>query len=430
MAIIVALPALLYAPVAADTGLSLSDAITLSLDYNYGVKSARYDSAAAAFNYMKAKTLRFPTLSLEARSNFIDEVPSLELPFMNIEIGSKENYQADFRLSMPLYTGGRLSNGINIERENSRAEAAKLRAEELLTAYDCRRIYLQLMMAQSSVNIAGASLERVKIIEQDVRNLYDNGLADSIDVLEAALAVEKGRQVLNRQETVHKIAMASLYRITGLDRAGPIHPTENIQAPREPDFLSQQEPPEIKRAELERLRHLARAADFAASLSQAEYFPALGGFAGYSAGKPNLDMFNKNWNDYFTIGLTLNWEFNLGGKTGKSRAAARRRALSARMAEKELLDGLLLRYETAASNLEHAYCVIQISGREYDLAGRRFNLASQKQKAGRLSVNRLLEMEAELTATEQQYRASIIQYYLAEADYLYALGSPEIFGGL
>jgi outer membrane protein TolC len=57
-------------------------------------------------------------------------------------------------------------------------------------------------------------------------------------------------------------------------------------------------------------------------------------------------------------------------------------------------------------------------------------LAEDKQKAGQMTVNRLLELEAELTETEQQFEAARLKYFAAVTDYLYAVGSDAIWGGL
>lgn len=90
----------------------------------------------------------------------------------------------------------------------------------------------------------------------------------------------------------------------------------------------------------------------------------------------------------------------------------------------------MLQVKVGLANLKYAYRAFAISQEEYDISKRKFRLAKEKQKAGYMSVNRLLELEAELTATEQLYHASEINYYIKQNEYLYTLGSPGIYGGL
>lgn len=430
MILLLSVQVILPGPSAAqEIDLSLSDAITRALDYNFGIKASVFDSAAANSVHQEALAARLPTLSLDTRTGLVDNIPEADFGFKKIELGMKETYQADFKLSLPLFTGGKITSSIRIARENILAEKAVLESERLVTAFDCRKAYLQLLLTDASLKIAKASKERISIIRQNVQNMYETGLADSIDILEAALAVEQVKENLDRQEANYRIALNSLRNLTGLDSRTVVNVTEVAQPLTEPRYSSKEDL-QINRPELKQLQHLVQLAEHSVSSSQADYFPTLSGYAGYSVGKPNRDMFNKDWDSYFNCGLTLNWRFNLGRQTLRRTEAARQQAEAAKAKYSDMRNNLDLLTESAFENLGHALNLISITAREFDIAGRRFKLAEDKQKAGRLTINRLLEMEADLTATEQRYQSIIIQYYLAETELLYAIGSPKIFGGL
>jgi outer membrane protein TolC len=414
---------------AAQTKLTLAEAVDRSEEYNLSIHAARYDSAAAALTFSSAQADRMPVLSLAARSSFIDETYSIETPFFSQEIGSKDNYQADIILSLPIYTGGRLSNRIGIENENYKAILQDLIATRLSSAYHCRQAYLNVLAVENTRKASESSMDRIRIIVHDVNNLFANGMADSIDVLEADLAFQKGEQQLLLQETRSSNAIVALARLIGLADGEEIILTETIRMPTEPDF-PQSPGPEIDRPELIRFDHLIAAADRAAEIERSPVLQALSSFAGYSYGKPNRDWFGNTWNDNFIVGLTFDWEFNLGDKSSKRIQAAKNQAASVRMTRSRLRDALLTQRDIAVNNLDLAYRTYEIVAREFEIASRRFQLAELRQEAGQISVNRLLEMEADLTATEQQYQAAIVQYYLAENEYLYAIGSRKIFGGL
>ena len=413
---------------AEDKTLSLSEAINLALVYDAGIKAASSESAAATMTYRAAQATRFPTLAIDARSGYVDNVPEAAIGFQTIELGTRETYQADFKLSLPIFTGGRISGAINAADQRRRAEASRLDAEKMTVAYNCRRAYLQLLLADASVKIAEASLKRLDVINENVHHLYESGIADSIDILEAALAVEQGKQVLDRQKFAYNSAEAALRNSIGLWE-GRLSLAEPIELPKEKPLTSMTIHTNL-RPELQSLEHLARAAEYSADLAGAGNFPTLTTYAGYSVGKPNRDMFNKDWDNYFSVGLTVNWQFNLAGQTAKSASAARRQAEGAAETRRNLERALWLQYSMSLDNLNHAFNIIAITEREYDMARRKFHLASQRQKAGQLTVNRLVEMEAELTAIEQQHRSAVIQYYLTQTEFFYSYGAPEIFGGL
>lgn len=422
---------LLASPIAAETTLTLQEAIEFSLEHSFRIKSSHYDSAAARCNYKAAKSLRFPSLSLTGSSFYIDKVPSAEFPFgQELELGSKENHQFDLRLSIPIFTGGRISNQIGIQKENWQAESFNLEAERLITAYNCRRAYLSLVLSKAVVSSAEASLDRIKIIRQNVQNLHKNGMTDSLDILETEQAYQKALQTHLEKETAGRNAAALLAQIMGLSSERPIMPPQAVPIPKEPPRRPIILLDEINRAELKAFDNRIQGADYFAKLNRSEYFPVISTYIGYSAGKPNRDFLNNEWNDNIVVGLTANWEFNLGGKAIHAASSATKSAFSMRMLKKELEESLSLRADIALENLRLSYHTFTISQKEYGIAREKYRLAEERQKAGYLNVNHLLEMEAELTSSEQMYYASITNYYISEAEYLYAIGSPRIYGGL
>jgi len=416
----------------APTEMTLSEAIFRSLERSFGLEAARRDSAAAAFSYRAARALRFPDLTLAARSTFKDEVAGFEIDMPPIvlerEIGDKETYQADLEISQPIFTGGRLTNNIRAERERSLAASAALRAEEMMVAYRCRRAYLEAVLAGELLGVAGSSLERIGTIRKDVETLFENGMADSIDVLDAALAFERAEQELADKRIAQDLALAGLRRQTGLPQSVPIVFTEQFPAPRE--RLPRNAAPPMQRPELERMQRLANAAEFMISASRADYFPSLAGFARYSYGKPNQNLFEDEWNDYMMVGLRLSWSFNLANRAGRSTGALAERSRAARWARKELEDELALQYERAVEQADYAFDTMNRVRLQRNLAQRKLALARERQRAGTLSTNRLLEMESEVYALHSLEVASMIRFYLAENDYLYAIGSKRILGGI
>ncbi len=414
-----------------QVSLTLSDAIRMAEDHSYGVKAGRFDSASAAFDYRAVRSQQYPTLSLSAVSFYYNKLQKLELPFMSKEIGSKENYQSDFRLTQLLFTGGKISNQTRIQEAITESRTFNLKAMKLETAYLTRRAYLNLLMSISLVESAKASLNRVEIIRNDVDNLFRVGMADSVDILDAETARQNGLQILAEKETARKNASIILAQLTGLSSDLEIIPIESLTEPTS-DQLPGGQPiaPKINRPELNALDSRIRSANLLIGLNKAAYVPNLSGYVGYSVGMPNRDQFNQTWNDYFTAGLALSWEFNLGGKVNNGALSARNTLFSAQMARSKLEESLLMQRDITVENLKYSYQAYLIAKEQFNLSTNKFRLAKERQKMGRMTVNRILELEAELAATEQFYKASIINYYLSDTEYMYANGSEKIYGGL
>ena len=414
-----------------QTRMTLSDAIRLSQEHSYGVKSARSDSLSAIFDLGAARASRFPTLSLSAMGSHINKLQTISLPFVGTQtLGVKDRYQADLKLSLPLYTGGRISNQIKIQREIANGKSYSLESERLDNAYLTRKAYMGYMAAQAVTASAAASLSRLKLIQVDVQNLYNAGMADSVDILESEIALEKAQQSLDQQITQEQNAGSVLSRLVGFGPGDSLVAADSIPIP-DYEMYKDLKPTieEINRPELQALNSRVRAAGLVVKLNTSNFFPILSGVGGYSYGKPNLDQFNNTWNDYWTAGLNLSWDFNIGGKTIYNVRSANETANSLKMTKSDLEESLLLGAQTSLQTLNYAYNSYVTSQRQFDLSQREFHLAENQERAGKISTNRLLELEANLTTTEQMYQVSLINYYISETEYLYATGSTKIFGG-
>ncbi len=413
--------------------LSLSKAIELTQNHSVRIKAARHDSAAAANDYKAARARRFPSLAVSASTVYINkilEVTALPTP---VEIGSKENYQADFRIFFPIFTGGKISRQISAKNNMLLSKSFQYEAEKMASAYDCRKAYLGLLGAEALVNSANASLDRIEIINDNVASLFNNGLADSIDILDAKLAHQQARRLLIGREAIRGKASASLAILLGTNNLVSYKINDDVPDPVGRFPISSQpllEGEASTRPEIQNLEHITMAAGQVVALKRAEYFPDISAFAGYSTGKPHRDFFEKSWNDYFSFGLSLNWQFNFGGRTMHEISSARQTFNSSQMAEKELRELLTLQTKIALEDLKAAYYTYETVKSEYEIASSKYRLGQELQMSGGMTTNRLIELEAELTSAEQMYRASIINYYLADTEFLYAMGSSKIYGGL
>jgi outer membrane protein TolC len=330
---------------------------------------------------------------------------------------------------LPIFTGGKISGSTRLQRENLLASGNDLEARRLETAYRTRRAYLQLLLTEHLLRSAESSAERVDIILGNTINLMNAGLADSLDILEARLAQTQAELAVSERQVARDNVTATLAQLLGLDEKTEIVASDSVAIPESlSDFCRPPELSRIERPELAGLNRQAAAAMATAQVVGAGLFPDLAGYLGYSVGKPNRDMFDKTWNDYFSVGATLTWNLNLGGQTIRERSAAVEKARSIQMAQRLLQEKLDLQARTAYNDAQRALQTLRSRETEVELARDKYRLGQNKREAGTLTVNRLLELEQELAAAEQLLEAAKVDCHLAITDYWYAIGSARTFG--
>jgi outer membrane protein TolC len=411
--------------------LTLGEALRLAGENAYRVKAAFHDSVSAEYGLRAAKGAWFPSLSVGGNALGFHPQETLGFGLFQIEPAWNEVYATNLRLSYPIYTGGRRPNDIGRRRESLSGASSMLSAARLSNVYETRRAYIALLIAERMVGSAEASFDRISIIRTHVHNLFGAGMADSIDVLETELSLRGAERVLEQAQGDRRNASATLARLVGVPDNERIVPTEFIS---EPEPLRAEKPATpgdvARRPEIDTAAHRIASAAHQRAIVKANLLPAVNGMGGYALVKPDVGERGSDWQDLWFLGLTLSWDLNLGGKEFSESRQASEAVRSLEMTRRDLEDSLLLEAQIAWNNVGEAYRVYVIRRDERNIATRRFALAGERQRAGELSINRLLELEAELTQTEQQFEAARLACHAALTDYLYAVGSGDLREGL
>jgi len=409
--------------------ISLAEALRLAEDNAFQVKAAYHDSLSAHHGLRAAKDAWFPTLGILGNAFGFHPQDPLGLGALALPADWSEVYATNIRLNYPIYTGGRRTNDVRRQQETLNAASSQISAERLANAYECRKAYIGLLIAGRMVESANASMKRVLLIRTHVGNLFEAGMADSLDVLEAEISIRGAERLLEEARGERRNASTALARLLAIPGEETIVPTEFIPDPELPRVDPPASADIAGRPELSTASHKIESARYQRSIVKAGFLPVVNGMGGYALVKPNIGEREGDWQDIWWLGLTLSWDLNLGGQEFSQNDQALEQVLSLEMKRKDLEESLLLQARIAWSDIDKAYAVYGIRRDEYNLASRRFALAVDVQKAGRMTVNRLLELEADLTQTQQQFEAARLKYHAAVTDYLYAVGSDAIREG-
>jgi outer membrane protein TolC len=410
--------------------ISLTEALSLAEENASEVKAAYHDSLSAEQGLRASKSQWFPTLGLIGNAFGLHPQDPLGIGPVRIDPRWNTVYAANFRLSYPIYTGGRRSNDIRRQRANLGARSDELAAARLANALECRQAYIGLLIADRMLGAAEASYRRVAVIHTHVQNLFAAGMADSIDILETEISIREAKRLAEQMKTRKQNASTRLASLLAVPADQTIVPTESVPEPSPPSAERAAAMDVSNRPELSVLDHRIASAEYQRSMVKAGFLPVVNGLGGYAVVKPDFGAGESNWQDIWWLGLTLSWDLNLGGKESAESNQALEAIRSLEMTRDDVRDSLALQAQIAWNNVDAAYVVYTISREELDIAARRFALAEDKQKAGRLTVSELLELEAELAQTEQQFEAARLEYFAAVTDYLYAVGSDALWEGL
>lgn len=413
--------------------LNLSAALGMAQSHAYSLKRAAAAHEAAQASLGAAKAERFPTLSASGLASYTDNVAEMRIAIpplgfnLTREIGSHERYQTDLRMNLPLYTGGRISGAIALAGATEELNAALVSASQDQLAYQTRLEYFTLARADRQLAVTQASLTRAETIARDVQSLYAAGAADSVALLEVSLARNRATFAVQQATTTRRASELRLLTYLGLEPVEQLVLTDSIPAPL---ALSTEPSVSDEKPELRAAAAVVKAGESRLRLTKADYFPTLAAFGGYSYGKPNIDQFNNTWNDYVTVGATLNWSFNLGRKTRANTRAAAYSLEAARLDREQTAENLGREARLAAEQVKLTYQRYLSTCEEQRIAADNYRLAGAQHRDGTLSSNRLVTIEQDLTAAQSALRSAEIDYQIALSTLYYATGSENLRKGI
>jgi outer membrane protein TolC len=412
--------------------LTLEQALRLAESHSHALKEAESNRMAAEKSLVAAQAERFPTLSFEANARYVDEVPALNINIpgmfqLSRDFGSNETYQTDLRLTIPIYTGGRISSAIAMARSGRDYKIAMNDLERDHVYLQARLDYFGYIKALALGRAADASLKRTTILRDDIRFLYNAGAADSVDLLEAHLASTRADFQVRQAEINTESQRINLVSRLGLAAREQVELSDTIPDPSQ--SLSKSDTAG-RRPELQAALAGVGMGEGRVRSEQAGYLPTLAVFGGYSYGKPNIDPFSNKWNDNFTVGARLQWSFNLGGSTMSKKSAVTYERDAAQRRYDNVAETIARETDLAYEQLKLAHQRYQSGTTEWQLAGANYELASEQHRNGVLTSNRLLEIEAVLTQAEASLAACKVDFYIAQSAYYFALADERLRKGL
>ena len=421
---------LLAIPLSAQSDdLTIRQAIDQALAHSHTLKKSAALDSASAFAVSAARAERWPTLSLSGTAQLIDNVPVVQFaPGQSRELGSKETYQTDLRLSLPIFTGGKIGYGIDLARASMELQQALSKGDSDRVVFTTWTEYLGLARARELVDVAKASQRRAEIISSEVQSLIAAGVADSIDLNDARLALVRAQLGVKQAKNQLLSAQIRTGVLLGIFPAEGPNPTSVLPDPAASENLkvtiALQNKSEDRVATAN--ESIARAK---VHLTTADFLPTLSAYGGYTYGKPNGDFFNNKWRDFWSTGANLSWSFNLGGRTSSKKAAARYELRSAQSERSRVFEQLSRDARLAQEQLWLAFNRYETAKSEYQIAGDQFRQAQARHKNGDLSSNRLLDIETSLTSAQSSLAASVADYWLAVAYLYYTFGSTKLQEG-
>lgn len=340
-------------------------------------------------------------------------------------------------VSMPLFTGLRITNqikrtGAELQAALAEVESAKESVELNVISYYLQALYYREMqkVQQQQLLLSEQLLARTQL-------LVAEGRQSESEIYEVEAQVAQNRQQFTDAENSYRLALVDLCQLINYkevekfvsemsDLSYSFDLSENSYILPTPDFVFTQAL--TRRPSIEAQRSKIASAEFAIKETKAEYYPQLTLNASWGTGY--YHMFNANnpafGNQFLNngsevIGLSLNIPIY---NRLQVRHAVKRQQIAldeARLTEQELTDRLYKDIQSAYYNALAAKDKYEAAEKSREAGVKALEYAATKYELGRLSAyeyneaqTRLYRTEAELTQAKYEYllRIRILVFYM------------------
>lgn len=325
----VALGALLSMPAAqAET---LEEAWQAALGADLALQAARSEVSAADLDLAAAKSRRLPAVSASVGVNRFNEAPAFDFSGAGVPatlplFGDENMAMANANVTLPLFTGGSVRHGIDAADAMRAAQLSKSDATAQEVKLAVARHYIDVLRAQRALDVAISSVRGLAAHMKDVEDMFESGAVARNDYLSAAVSLADAEQRRLQAANALDLARAAYNRALGRELGAPVELDESLpglDARLNTDSLADlTAAARSNRRELDGLGAAADAYRAEAKAVRGQTLPQLAVTGGYYS----LENDFLNRDDFWMVGLGVQWKLFDGGLARRKAGALRHRA--------------------------------------------------------------------------------------------------------
>ncbi|OGD12155.1 MAG: hypothetical protein A2W20_00640 [Candidatus Aminicenantes bacterium RBG_16_66_30] len=322
--------------------LTIDEAIAMALRQNPFHLASQEKVVQARSQVHQAVSGFLPTVSAQGTDTLDEKLFVLEFPSLipgeppqRISIDFTKDYQMALAFSLPLFAGGRLTAGYKQATYGLQASREAVRLSEQETIYEAKRAFYGYLLAKEFSAVAGEGLALAEKFRDNVKNLFEVGMASKFDLLRSEVQVANLKPQAIRARNSVEVAALGLKTILGVALDTPIEVRGEL-APAPLDAAAEGVIAEAlaQRPELRQLDYQRRMAGEMLKIARGSLLPTLAIGGAYSFWSDALKFSKGSWQNYYTINLSLSLPifdgFESRARIGQSKAAIRELDLTRR----------------------------------------------------------------------------------------------------
>ena len=416
--------ALASGPAAAE---SLAEAWTQALQHDQSLAATRSQAEAADLDARSARAQRWPTVAVSGTYSQLDDSPAFDFSFTGLPVVPPELFDDDelvmgaASVTIPLYTGGRISSSIAAAEAMRRGSDAQLTGATSDLKLAVASSYVDVLRARKAHAVARSNVHTLESLARDTRSMFERELVPKNELLAAEVALADARQNELRAANAVEIALAAYNRRLGapMDRPAELSESLGAEVSLPTDLAGLTDLALAQRSELKAMDAQAEAYGARAKTERSRVLPHVALSGGYQ-------YLQNQFLDDETVGMAgigVQWALFDGGQSLKRAAALERTKRATEQQRADAASLVELQVRQAWLGLGEARRRVDVSADAAGQADESLRIAQERYRAGLGTQTQLLEAETLRVQAIRNRDDAVLDAALAELRLARAVGS-------
>lgn len=432
-------PAVGSAQPASGDVLSLDGAIRIALEHNRQLQTARLEVEKADADLAVARTRRLPSFETEATTSQLLTPVSFGFPQgafgdfpgtgpipatdTNVTVPTQPTASVSSTVSQPLSQLFRIGLGIRMAATTRDIERIHVRANELSTVNSVKRLYFSILQTESALAATEEAIALYRELDRtlQVRVAQKVALrADSLDVqyrlAEEELSKTTSMNTLaSQKEQLNQLLGRDVSTRFEVERAAAVSAFEvDLGAARERALATR---PDVQEAKLK-----LQQAELDRRVTKADRIPDVSLALSYSSNF-NIDVLPRN---LASIGVKVTWEPFDWGRKQRDLAAKTHTVSQARLGVRDVEDRSTVEINSRHRALTERRALLRVAEMAQTTSREKLRVKTNQFHVQAALLPDVLQLRAELAATDDRYQQALLAYWTAKADFDQAIGEDVI----
>ncbi len=400
---------------------TLEQAWQLAIENNHRIKSAKAATGASTQQLFSAQGQRFPEVKINGGYTQLSETPAIQTDLLGLSAefptGQAGSGNAKAIVSVPVYTGGRISH--NISAAEAALQAAK--QNEMTSVQDIKmqvtEAYINVLRAESAKQVAQSHIDSLEAHTLDVTNLYEQDMVARNDLLSAQVELANARQRIVQVSNQLDIASSLYNRLLDRPLAHPLALADLQPALPEGELLQLSRSALQHRPELALFSRQIESLEQQAKSTKSDLLPQLTVNGGYQYQQNRYQVHEGMW----MVNVGMEWKLFDGSTRHKSNAIIAQ-ALELKEQRDDLRSRITMQVRQAWLDIQETRKRIAVNQAAIDQAEENMKVTTERYREGLSTQTDVIKAEDLRTITHDNFNNARFDHALAILQLRWSLG--------